>query len=56
MFGLSRDQSVCEGSRMYAISVVTFEVSDSLLAYGLFLTMYICVHLVLHNFESKLRR
>ena len=28
---------------MYATSVVTFEVSDSLLAHGLFLTMYIGV-------------
>ncbi len=41
---------------MYAISVVTSEVSDSLLAHGLFLTMYIIVHLGFRKFESKMRR
>ena len=40
---------------MYAISVVTFEVSDSLLAHGLFLTTYIGVYLGLRNAERKKR-
>ena len=40
---------------MYAISVLTFEVFDSLLAHGLFLTMYIGVYLGLRNVERKMR-
>ena len=53
---LEWSQTLCEGSRMCAISVVTSEISDSLLAHGLFLTMYIGVHLCFRKFESKMRR
>ena len=41
---------------MYAISVVTSEIPDSLLAYGLFLPMYIGFRLGFQKLESEMRR